>query len=343
MTVDEAVLKSWVAPAEAAGMRFDTHVAEQLDLPRSRIQAWIEQGLVSIDEHGAKPSLRLRGGERIAATPPPAGDDRIVPEALPFAPVLFSDAHVIAIDKPSGLVVHPGAGRRGGTLVNALLHHYPEIAGVGGAGRPGIVHRLDRDTSGVLLLARSDAAYLALSRAFAERQVEKHYFAILWGTLSQPLQRTDPIGRHPTERQRMAVRPNGRPASSTFVPLAAASGVTACDVCIETGRTHQIRVHAKAAGHPLVGDPTYGESRHRGLPRGTAQRALADFPRPALHAWSISLRHPISGEPMTITAPLPADLRQLWLELGGAENALSRSGSAGLPPRDLATRRPAPR
>jgi 23S rRNA pseudouridine1911/1915/1917 synthase len=326
VTANGAALQSWVAPVESAGGRFDTHVAERLQLPRSRVQTWIEQGMVLADGEAVKPSHRLRGGERITATPPqPGGDDRVVPEDLDFGTVLFSDEHLLAVDKPAGLVVHPGAGRRSGTLVNALLHHYPEIAGVGGAGRPGIVHRLDRDTSGVLLLARSDAAYLSLSRAFAERRVEKHYFAIVWGTLSRSVERTDPIGRHPTERQRMAVRANGRAASSTFVPLANHAGVTACDVRIETGRTHQIRVHAKAAGHPLIGDPTYGEARHRGLSRGPAQRALADFPRPALHAWSIAFSHPASGERMTITAPLPADLKQLWLDLGGTEAELSRS------------------
>lgn len=343
MTTAAAGRQSWAAPAEVGGVRLDVHVAERLRLPRARVRTWIEQGQVQVDGDTAKPSLRLRGGELIEAVPPePTADGRVVPEALDFGTVLYSDQHLLAIDKPAGLVVHPGAGRRTGTLVNALLLHYPEIAGVGGAGRPGVVHRLDRDTSGVLVLARSDAAYLALSRAFAERRVEKHYFALVWGVLSEPLARTDPIGRHPTERQRMAVRSNGRPAASTFAPLASAGGVTACDVRIETGRTHQIRVHAKAAGHPLVGDPTYGEARHRGLPRGPVQRALADFPRPALHAWSISFTHPISGEPMAVTAPLPADLRRLWVDLGGAEAVLSRSSSADRPPPDLATRQPAP-
>lgn len=332
MSPESPTRRQWVVPAEAVGARLDQHVASTLDLPRSRVQGWIKAQLVSLDQHPARVSTRLRGGEVVVVVPPPAvPDDRVVAAAGEIGVVLGLDEDVILLDKPAGLVVHPGAGRRSGTLVNALLARFPEIAGLGGPGRPGIVHRLDRDTSGVMVVARSERAYRALSEAFAARRVAKVYLALLWGPVPAAFERRDPIARHPTDRVRMAVRPGGRAAVSHFFPLATASAVVACAVVIETGRTHQIRVHAKAAKHPLVGDPLYGEARHRGQPRGRAQAALVAFSRPALHAWSLSFEHPGSGEPVHQIAPVPADLNELWASLGGSplESLLERWAAAG--------------
>jgi 23S rRNA pseudouridine1911/1915/1917 synthase len=191
------------------------------------------------------------------------------------------------------------------------------MAGVGGPGRPGIVHRLDRDTSGVMAVARTPAAYARLSRAFAAREVRKLYLAVAYGAPVPPAGLIDaPIGRHPTHRKEMTVRPGGRPARTGYRTLAAAAGICLLELDLHTGRTHQIRVHLKSLGHPLVGDPVYGEARYKGLPR-PLQAPLRDFPRPALHAWRLTLAHPATGEPMTFEAPVPADLRDLWERVTG--------------------------
>jgi 23S rRNA pseudouridine1911/1915/1917 synthase len=249
--------------------------------------------------------------------PPPAVDDRVQPEAGPLV-VLWSDDDLLVLDKPADLVVHPGAGRRTGTLAHRLLAAYPELAGVGGPGRPGIVHRLDRGTTGCLVVARHRAAHEALAKSFAERTVDKHYLAVVWGRPRQRFGAVDaPIGRHPVDRQRMAVRPRGRPALTRWRTLASTGPVSLLEVELATGRTHQIRVHLKHLGHPLVGDPVYGEPRHRGL-RGGARLALESFPRPALHAWRIALPHPAHGRRVAFAAPVPDDLRELWRDATGA-------------------------
>lgn len=305
-----------VAPGEA-GERLDRLLARWLDLPRNSIQRWIDDRRVTVDGDAAKASTALRVGARVAWSPPPAAaEPGVEPEAGELA-ILHQDPHLVAIDKPAGIAVHPGAGRAAGTLVNLLLHRFPEIAGVGGPGRPGIVHRLDRGTTGVLLVARSELAYRRLSADFAARRVEKTYLAIAYdgpvadGTIDLP------IGRDPRDRKRMAIRErDGRPARSRFRRLAAAAGVTLLEVDIESGRTHQIRVHLKAVGLPLVGDPVYGEARWRGLSR-SRQAALGRFPRPALHASRLRLRHPDDQHPLELRAPVPADLRELWRAVAG--------------------------
>jgi 23S rRNA pseudouridine1911/1915/1917 synthase len=223
------------------------------------------------------------------------------------------------LDKPAGLTVHPGAGRPSGTLVHRLLARYPELAGVGGPGRPGIVHRLDRGTSGVLVVARNPRAYAALSGAFAARTIGKRYLAVVYGAPRPAAgEIRAPIGRHRERRKEMTVRPDGRPAWTGYRTLAApaASGLALVELDLGTGRTHQIRVHLKSIGHPLVGDPVYGEARWRGLPR-PSQAALASFPRPALHAWRIALPGPGPSR-RVFEAPVPADLRRLWEQAAGA-------------------------
>ncbi len=232
--------------------------------------------------------------------------------------MLYEDASLIAIDKPPGLAVHPGAGRRTGTLAHRLLARFPEIAGVGGPGRPGIVHRLDKDTSGVMVVARTATAYQRLARAFATRQVDKRYLAICHGTFSAPREVDAPIGRHPTRRQEMTVRAGGRPARSRLHPLGAAAGASLVEVELLTGRTHQMRVHLKSIGHPLVGDPVYGEARWKAA-TAAARALLRDFPRPALHAWRLALTHPAEACRLELEAPVPEDMRALWRGLSGRE------------------------
>ncbi len=302
--------RSWRAPEEDAGERLDRHVARRLDVPRNRVQRWIAEGRVEIDgETAGKVSTALRGGERLrVAVPEPAGDPRIVPEPGELA-VLYEDEDLVVLDKAAGLAVHPGAGRASGPLVHCLLHRYPEIVGTGGPGRPGIVHRLDLDTTGVMVVARHDRAYQRLSAAFAAREVDKTYIAIVYGTPREERGRID---------EPMTVLPRGRPAATRWQCRRGTAGISWLVLDIETGRTHQIRVHLKALGHPLIGDPVYGEARWRGLePR--LRTALRDFPRPALHAWRLAFRHPASGEKMRFEAPLPADMVELWRRVTGEE------------------------
>jgi len=297
------------------GERIDRHLAALLGKPRNQVQRWIAEGRVTVGGQPVKPSMPLAAGDEIDCRPPEAPREAgIEPEAGPLR-VLHEDPELVVLDKPAGVVVHPGAGHRRATLAHFLLHRYPEIAGVGGPGRPGIVHRLDLDTSGVLVAARTEAAYLGLTRAFAEREVEKRYLAIVYGTPKEESGGIDlPIGRHPRERKRMDVRADGRAAHTRYHLRATGGGVSLLEIDLETGRTHQIRVHLKALGHPLVGDPVYGERRWRGLP-GPRRGPLARFPRPALHAWRITFTHPVTGRPVAVEAPVPDDLRRLWREV----------------------------
>ena len=300
-------------PPEAEGERVDRFVADAVDEARNQVQQWIEEGYVRLGGAPVKASTRIEAGQRIEVTIPPPPDPRIEPEEGPVD-VLREDPDLLVVDKPAGLTVHPGAGRPTGTLVHRLLARYPELAGVGGPGRPGIVHRLDKDTSGLLLVARSSRAYRALTRAFASRDVEKHYLGIVYGDPGVETPIEAPIGRHPQHRKRMTVRDDGRPARSVFRTLERGPGVSRVEIEIETGRTHQIRVHAKHLGHPLVGDPLYGEARWKALP-ARLHGPLRSFPRPALHAWKLALDHPVTGERLELEAPVPRDLEELWGKL----------------------------
>ena len=260
----------------------------------------------------AKPATLLRQEDRVECAPP---DERerpgIEPEPGPLE-ILYEDREILVLDKPPGVAVHSGAGHRRGTMVHFLLDRYPDIASVGGAERPGIVHRLDLNTTGAMVVARTEEAYLQLTAAFAERQVHKTYLAVVYGTPKEEIGRIDlPIGRHRHHRQQMQVRSDGRPAVTHYRTLASDMGISRLELGLETGRTHQIRVHMKAMKHPLVGDPVYGEARWRNLPRAT-QPFLREFPRPALHAWRIAFEHPTTRAKVEIEAPLPADMRQLW-------------------------------
>jgi 23S rRNA pseudouridine1911/1915/1917 synthase len=316
--------RSWIVGPESAGERLDRHLAAACQLPRNQVQQWIRAGHVLLNGQPAKPAQEVAAGDRVECQPPAprAGPwGAMVPEPGDLA-VLHEDAELVVLDKPAGLTVHPGAGRATGTLAHQLLARYPEIAGVGGPGRPGIVHRLDLGTSGVIVVARTAAAYQWLSRAFAGRTVAKRYLGIVHGRPAAGSGIVDaPIGRHRERRQQMTVRTGGRPARTGYRTLAARDGIALLELDLATGRTHQIRVHLKSIGHPLVGDPVYGEARHRALPR-SLQAPLRDFPRPALHAWRLALPPPpgaaAGAPPLRFEAPVPQDLRELWLAVTGA-------------------------
>ena len=309
-------MTSWTVGPEDAGERLDRHVAARLDIPRNQVQRWIQDGLVRVGGRPAKASHPVAECDAIDCNPPEPVDDRVQPEEGDLR-VLYEDADLAVLDKPAGLTVHPGAGRPTGTLAHLLLARYPEMVGVGGPGRPGIVHRLDQGTSGVIVVARTAAAYHRLARAFAAREVDKRYLAIAYGEPKPATGMIDaPIGRHATKRTEMTVRRDGRPARTGYRTLAARAGISLVELDLATGRTHQIRVHLKHLGHPLVGDPLYGEARWKALPK-PAQPTLRDFPRPALHAWRLGFEHPLEGKSLAFEAPVPADLRELWEKATG--------------------------
>ncbi len=302
--------------AEAAGERIDRFLARQLNKPRHQIQRWIAAGQVHVNGRLAKPSALLSLGDLVAGSawpqPVPSG---IEPESGQLV-VLHEDDALAVLDKPAGLTVHPGAGRQQGTLAHFLLARFPQIQGIGGPGRPGIVHRLDKDTTGLLVVALNEPAYHGLARAFAAREVAKTYLAMVYGNPPATGTIQAPLGRSPQNRKKMAVVSRGRPALTHFRVGQSCAGISWLEVGLATGRTHQIRVHLKHLGHPLIGDPLYGEARWRGLPK-TVQPPLRDFPRPALHAWHLAFTHPLTGQGLRFTAPVPDDLRQLWQAVTG--------------------------
>ena len=294
------------------GERLDRWLAESgQGWTRSRIQRLIENGRILVDGNPAKrPSLKLRAGMRVTVDEPDPEPLEAEPQAIPLD-IVYEDSEILVLNKPAGLVIHPAAGNPDGTLVNALLHHCRDLSGIGGAQRPGIVHRLDKDTTGVMVVAKTDRAHLALSRAFQWRTTEKTYLAVVYGVPEPPEGVVDaPIGRHPRDRKRMAVVASGRPARTLYRVAEPFDG-TALLLCrIVTGRTHQIRIHMAHSGHALVGDPLYSGRQWRNLPQQAAA-ACRSFPRQALHAWRLEIDHPATGERMRFEAPLPPDLEQL--------------------------------
>jgi len=299
--------------ARAAGSRLDVWLARSLpSLSRARLQALIEQGHVLLDGAPARASTRLREGQGVFVQVPAPVPAEPRPEDIPLS-VLHQDARLLVVDKPAGLVVHPGAGVASGTLVNALLRHVKDLSGVGGVLRPGIVHRLDRGTSGLMVVAKDDETHRALARQFASRSVEKEYLALVHGVPAPARGSLDaPIGRDPVHRRRMSVRaPHGRDARTSWAVEEAFDGAALLRVRIHTGRTHQIRVHLASLGHPVVADPVYGGTRTPSSRRGAARELLRAFTRPALHAARLAFRHPATGERLAFAAPLPADLASL--------------------------------
>src|SRR5262245_20626474 len=295
-----------IAGPDGVGQRLDRWLAPRMPgLSRSKIQALIDEGRVTVDGVARRPAHRLRGGElvEVAVPPPPAETLEAEPIALSLA---YEDADVIVVDKSAGMVVHPGAGHGRGTLVAGLLAHAPEIAGVGGPRRPGIVHRLDRETSGLLVVARTQVAYESLTAQLAARTVSRRYVAVVHGRVARDAGTVDaPIGRHPHDRIRMAVRPPGRGkrAVTHYRVLERFRDFTCLEARLETGRTHQIRVHCLALGHPIHGDEVY------------RLRSTARVPVPldgiALHARTLAFAHPSSGRRMEFASPVPPRIERV--------------------------------
>jgi 23S rRNA pseudouridine1911/1915/1917 synthase len=298
-----------IVPADAAGQRLDQVLATLFpDFSRNRLQQWIRAGHVTVDGRSLRARDKLRGGERIAMIVVTQAEMPWEGESIPLD-ILYEDDAILVLNKPPGLVVHPGAGNRGGTLVNALLHHAPELAGVP---RAGVVHRLDKDTSGLLVVARTLAAHSTLVAQLQARTVTREYLAIVVGVVTAGGRVEAPLGRHPTERTRMAVQVSGKKAVTHYRVLERFRRHTYVRVNLETGRTHQIRVHMAHLHHPLVGDPTYG-GRLR-IPAGCTgelQAVLRGFKRQALHAGKLGLIHPENGAALQWEAPLPDDMRRL--------------------------------
>jgi len=286
-------------PASLAGERVDRAVALLTGWSRADVAALIEQGAVLVGGQPVAKSRRLAEGEEVDVEGEPEADAPPVAEPVEF-PVVHADADIVVLVKPAGLVVHPGAGHETGTLAAGLLHRFPEVSGVGDPMRPGIVHRLDRDTSGLMVVARSPRAYDALTAALAKREVERRYLALAWGRFDARRGTIDaPIGRSATRRTRMAVREAGKEARTGYEVLAQYDHpICALVECrLETGRTHQIRVHLAAIGHPVVGDGTYGGDRNPLRPG-----------RPFLHAHFLAVTHPATGEHLEFSDPLPPEL-----------------------------------
>jgi 23S rRNA pseudouridine1911/1915/1917 synthase len=297
---------------EAEGSRLDRWLTARLgELSRARLQQLIDDGHVRVAGKVLKRAHRLRGGEEIEVEIPPAPAETLEPEPIALG-IVYEDDAVIVIDKPSGLVVHPGAGHQRGTLAAAVLAHAPATAGVGGARRPGVVHRLDKGTSGLLVLAKTAAAYDALTRQLAARTVSRRYLAIVAGRLRRPEGVVDvPIGRHPHDRVRMAVRPagSGKRAVTRYRVLETFPDWTYLEARLETGRTHQIRVHMASLGHPVAGDVLYG--------RGAARPPIP-FEGLALHATALGFVHPVTEKRLEFTAPLPPRMERFLSHLRNA-------------------------
>ena len=306
----ERVKRQALVPPGLAGMRVDRVAAEMFgEFSRVLLSNWIQAGALRVDGAAVKPKTRLSGGEALVLDVElEAREDWSTAEAVDFD-VLHEDEHLLVIVKPAGVVVHPGAGNPSGTLVNGLLEYRPALATLP---RAGIVHRLDKDTSGLLLVAATLQAQLVLSRMLARREVSRRYLAVVEGTMVGGLTLDAPIGRDPVRRTRQAVRSDGRPALTRTTVVARYRVHTLLEAALETGRTHQIRVHLAHAGHPLLGDSRYG-ARGRLPPRAeeTTVAAIRGFRRQALHAWKLGFAHPVTGLAMNFRAEPPDDLRQL--------------------------------
>lgn len=295
-------------PAELAGQRLDQALARMFpEHSRSRLQLWLREGHIQLDSRAAMPKQKIWGGEQVRLVPQLGPEDMANrPESIGLT-VVFEDASVIVINKPAGLVVHPGTGNWQGTMLNALLHRAPELARIP---RAGIVHRLDKDTSGLLVVARTLEAQTDLVRQLQARTVKRDYLALVYGAIENAGEIEAPIGRDPRARTRMAVTPGGKPALTRYRVLERFEGATLLECSLSTGRTHQIRVHLHSLGHPIVGDPVYRLSGRR---RGAA--AIDAFQRQALHALRLAFVHPASGQLVSFESPLPEDMRELIASL----------------------------
>ena len=291
--------------AEKSGERLDIFVARSIaELTRSRAAKLIDEGLVTVDGRQAgKASTKLSTGQRVSVTIPPPVPTKIEPEAMPLS-IVYEDGDLLVVDKPPDLAVHPSPGHSSHTLVNGILAHCDDLSGIGGEKRPGIVHRLDKDTSGLIIVAKNDAAHVSLARQLKERQVEKTYLALVEGRVTPVEGRIEaPIGRDAKHRKRMAIVEGGRDARTSYRVLREIDGRTLLEIRPKTGRTHQIRVHLASIGHPITGDTLYG------------RRGDAPVARQFLHAKRLAFQHPRTGERLDLEAPLAADLQRTLSEL----------------------------
>jgi 23S rRNA pseudouridine1911/1915/1917 synthase len=302
---------SVILPAEAAGQRLDRALADAVpSLSRERLKALMLEGAVTVAGKRPTPSLRVVGGEEVSVSVPEAAPATAQAQQIPLA-IVYEDADLIIVDKPAGLVVHPAAGNLDGTLVNALLHHCAgQLSGIGGVARPGIVHRIDKDTSGLLVVAKTDLAHEGLAKQFATHSIGRRYLAVVAGRPSPPAGRIEgAIGRHPVHRKKMdIVSPGkGKHAVTHYRTLQPLKDAALVECRLETGRTHQVRVHMASSGHPLLGDPLYGRARasHRDILKSLG------FGRQALHARSLQLVHPRTQENLAFESPVPSDIQEL--------------------------------
>ena len=321
---DAAPALTATVPDSASGRRFDAVLAELFpDYSRSRLAAWIKSGDARLDGREVRPREPVHGGETVTLNVVQEVQTRSAPEDIPLD-VLYEDGHVIVVDKPPGLVVHPGAGNPAGTLVNALLHHDPSLDKLP---RAGIVHRLDKDTSGVMVVARTLVAHAALIEQLSSREVHRQYLAVVVGAMVAGGTVDAPIDRHPRDRVRMAVREDGREAVTHYRLRERFRAHTLVECRLETGRTHQIRVHMAHIKYPIVGDPMYGGPLK--LPKGATPElieALRGFRRQALHAETLEFAHPVGGQPVRCSAPVPADMQALVKALQDDSRAAAGAG-----------------
>ena len=309
----QASLVELTVTDQHTGLRLDHFVTALLPgRSRTQIQRLIREGLVRVGPKVGRASTTVRTGEIVTVAIPPPTPAGLVAQALPIE-IIYEDADLLVVNKPAGMVVHPAAGHAAGTLVNALLHRTPDLSGIGGEQRPGIVHRLDRGTSGLMVVAKHDAAHAELARQFQAREVEKEYVALVWGVVQAGRRIDAPLGRDPVHRQRMSTRARRARSAVTRVTKAEhLRGVSLLGVALATGRTHQIRAHLGAIGHAVVGDSLYG-GRRRHLPAHLS--SLAKLERPFLHSARLGFSHPRDGCRVEFTCDLPSDLEAILREL----------------------------
>jgi len=306
--------------------RIDIYLSEVEQVAtRAQVQRLLKAGHILVDGKPVKPSHHTHGGEHVTVTIPDPEPSRMVAEDIPLD-IVFEDRHLLVVNKSAGMVVHPGSGVKDGTLANALLAHCDDLSGIGGVLRPGIVHRLDKDTTGLLLVAKDDATHLALSEDLKERRIKREYLAVVWGIPREGGRIETLIGRSRSDRKKMAVlKADGRNAITSFEVKEIFEFACLVGVTLQTGRTHQIRVHMSHIGHPVFGDPSYGGRRRKYGSFGKvtmekARRCLELIDRQALHAKSLTFKHPAAGSEMTLEAPLPGDMKILIDALRGGSS-----------------------